>query len=953
MPLVVALRDTACDAVEAVGGKAVNLHRMLGGRLNVPDGFCVTTRAYRLAVGPLGGELEALFARARDGAADGSVPSDVAGRIRELVGAAHVPEPIREAVLAAYRELTPHEEGGAPRAARVAVAVRSSATAEDLQDASFAGQQDTYLNVIGEAEVLEAVRACWASLWTDRAVAYRAGHGIDPAQVALAVVVQRMVDADAAGVMFTADPVTGSRARTAIDANRGLGESVVSGEVNPDHYVVETASGRVVTREIGDKLVAVRSRPGGGVVREVTGAAGADTDLRVQGRGDDAVLTDAQLADLTALGAQASALFGAPQDTEWALDAEGSFWLTQSRPVTTLYPLVRFVGAAREVVGSRAQDGTARVGHPDRPGPRLFLCASLAQGLTRPITPLGRGAIRLLTTAGARLGGLEVPDARLGGPFYAEGGERIFGDVTTAFRNPIGRRLVRFAFAYMEARSAAALAHLESDPALATAASTHGRVGRARVAASTVGGIGRFWIATGIPRKALLAVRNPDLAVRRAQSEIEALRHSLDLAPDATAIDRLDAVEGLLSSPRGMVMPAIAGYAIPGFLALGVAGRLLRGRIGPGELQAVLRGLPHNVTTQMDLELWDLSRGVCAHEAADATDATDATVDAGLAGFLERWGDRAVAEIDLGMPRWREQPEHLRGTLRNYALVTDESAGPRAVFERGRLEGEAAVERLLDRADDPVRRAILTLALDRARRLVGLREAPKFGLVTVLARAREQFQLIGAELMAAGRLDAVDDVFFLDLWTLRAGLHRLEETTGVSGVSGITGSSEGDADGLLRATVAANRAAYDRELRRRHIPRLVLSDGTDVEALAPAATGSLDPGVLVGTPASTGVVTGTARVVTDPDGAHLEPGEILVAPSTDPGWTPLFLTAGGLVMEMGGSNSHGAVVAREYGIPAVVGVDRAASRIRSGQRVVVDGAAGTVRIAETDGTPPG
>lgn len=956
MPFLVPLRHRDCGQIEAVGGKAVNLHRLLVAELPVPDGFCVTTQAYRLAVEPLADQLGALFDEARAQASAEHDPTDVAGRIRGLVGAGALPQVVQEAVLAAYRELSV----AADDRGSGAVAVRSSATAEDLADASFAGQQDTYLNVVGEAALLDAIRACWASLWTDRAVAYRAGQGIDPADVSLAVVVQRMVPAEAAGVMFTADPVTGSRARTSIDANHGLGESVVSGEVNPDRYVVETAGGVVVSTELGDKHVAVRARPGGGVVRETAKPTGGDDSAGRDTAGTgDRVLTDAQLADLTALGARVAALFDAPQDIEWALDAAGRFWLTQTRPVTTLYPLVHFVGDPRSPSG---RSGPAL----DRPGRRVFLCASLAQGLTRPITPLGRGSIRLLTTAGARLAGLDVPDARVGAPFYAEGGERIFGDVTTALRDPVGRRLVRFAFAYMEARSAAALAHLEAEPAFAlqdaatptaptAPAGSPGdrgdraprapgrRLRRARTVAATIGQIARFWIATGIPAKALLAVRDPDLAVRRAEAEIDGLRHCLDLPADATATERLDAIEALLSSPRGMVMPAIAGYAIPGFLALGVAGRLLRGQIGPGELQAVLRGLPHNVTTQMDLELWDLSRQLAPQESDPGGSKQR------LAGFLERWGDRAVAEIDLGMPRWREQPEHLLGTLRNYALVTDDSAGPRAVFERGRREGEAAVRRLLDRAGGPVRRALLAFALDRARRLVGLREAPKFGLVTVLARAREQYHLIGAELAAADLLDTRDDVFFLDLWTLRDGVDALSTRCAGAPSASPDGSPDGSgaaggADGSLRATVAANRAAYDRELRRRHIPRLVLSDGTEVEALAPAAPGPRAPGLLAGTPASAGLVTGPARVVTDPAGAHLEPGEILVAPSTDPGWTPLFLTAGGLVMEMGGSNSHGAVVAREYGIPAVVGVEAAASRIRTGQQVVVDGAAGTVRI---------
>ncbi len=890
MTLIVALDDPECAELAAVGGKAVNLHAMRAAELPVPDGVVVTTDAYRLATAPLAPALEPLFEQMR--AAEPHDLGLLAARVREYVGLIDLPAELVRTLDAAYVALGAGttDTGSPDTATDVPVAVRSSATSEDLADASFAGQQDTYLNVVGADAVRDAVLACFASLWTQRAVAYRHTHGIDPADVSLAVVVQRMVDARAAGVMFTADPITGTRTHTVVDANHGLGESVVSGEVNPDHYVLDSATGTVLARRTGDKAVAVRARAGGGVERETPQVGGTLTDD---------VLDDAALRDLAALGSRAQALFGAPQDTEWALDTDGRAWLTQARPVTTLYPLVQ------------------RAAPPPAPGRRIFLCASLAQGLTRPITPLGREAFKLITGGGARFVGFDVPDVRRGAPAYAEAGQRVFGDITAAVRNPLGRRLAAVAFHYMEARSATALSRLDADPDFAPATGGTRLVDAARGAVR----IARMFAASRLPVRAVIALRDPDAAFAGALAEIEALRGELALPADADPATRLDAVEQVLSQRAPVVMPGVAGYALPGFVCLALARHLLAGRADPGELQDVLRGVPHNVTTQMDLELWDLSRRV----------GPDPSVE-DLGPFLGRWGDRAVAEIDLGLPRWREEPEHLLGALRNLARVEDESAGPRAQFERGERAGADAARRLLEAAGSPARRVVVGFALDRARRLVGLREAPKLGLITLLARAREQFLAIGAALAADGRLERADDVVFLDLFTLRDAI--------------------GGADpARVRRVVAANRADYDAELRRRHVPRLLLSDGTELEALPPvagaagAAPGSAapdDPRVLVGSPASAGVVTATARVVTEPVGAQLEPGEILVAPSTDPGWTPLFLTAGGLVMEMGGSNSHGAVVAREYGIPAVVGLAHAATRLRTGQRITVDGSAGTV-----------
>jgi len=293
-----------------------------------------------------------------------------------------------------------------------------------------------------------------------------------------------------------------------------------------------------------------------------------------------------------------------------------------------------------------------------------------------------------------------------------------------------------------------------------------------------------------------------------------------------------------------------------------------------------------------------------------------------LAAFLTEHGHRTAAEIDLGMPRWSDDPAPVLVTLANYLRITDPADHPDARFARAAATAEAAVGEVVARVRGRSRiRALVTaFALRRTRQLAGMRETHKDYLVRVLAHARAQLAILGAELAARGRIADAADVFFLELGDLRTALDGTDH----------------------KAVVATRWAEYDRELRRRHIPRVLLSDGTEPEAerAAPAPDGA-----LVGTPASAGTVTGTARVVLDPADAHLEPGEILVVPSTDPGWTPLFLTAGGLVMEMGGSNSHGAVVAREYDIPAVVGLPDATSRLHTGQTVTVDGAAGTVAPA--------
>jgi rifampicin phosphotransferase len=881
------------SSVAVAGGKAANLGELTQAGFPVPPGFCVTTQAYTLVAEEAG--LEPLLAKLAAARADDIINlAAVAAKARARLLANPVPERVAEAIRKAYGELE-HD-------AAVPVAVRSSATAEDLPFASFAGQQETYLNIIGLEALLDAVRRCWASLWTDRAVSYRASLGIDPRVVHLAVAVELLVDAAVAGVLFTADPLTGRRRQAVIDASPGLGEAVVSGAVNPDHFVVQTATGEIVERRLGEKRLAVRATAGGGTQQ-----------VELTSGNTEACLSDEQLRALAALGARVEAHYGAPQDIEWAIDATGKCWLVQSRPITTLYPLPDMAPEKDDVL-------------------RAYFSLNVFQGVYRPLTPMGIAVFRLFGSAIAGVFRLAPSDPLLGPSILVEAGGRLFLDVTPALRSAIGRTFLLTAAQIGEAPSAALFQQLMTDPRLSLLPTPSFRVIRA---------IGSLLEKTRTPLYVMQALLWPS-TVQKRMAQVRAWLQSLDdeTADDsvlsrADLADRLTALEQRLPGRVTSIFRTIPVMLISGLGSYALSGWLLRGLATTDDVRIVLRGLPHNPTTEMDLALWALAERVRADAvAAQAVRETpperlaqlyrDGTLPSalqlGLGEFLHAYGHRGVAEIDLGLPRWSEDPTHILGVLANYLHLNDPDLAPDVQFHRGAQEAEAMVATLTRRARRTgwLRGVLVGFFLKRTRALAGFREMPKFCLVLLLASTRRSLLSIGKAMEQAGYLEHAEDIFFITLAEAHAALAGED----------------------LHQLVHQRRANYEHEVQRRSIPRVLLSDGT--EPTVASRLEELPEGTLAGFPASPGRVTAQARVILDPTGARLEPGEVLVAPSTDPGWTPLFLTAAGLVMEMGGTMSHGAVVAREYGIPAVVGVPGATEHITTGQQITIDGSAGTV-----------
>jgi rifampicin phosphotransferase len=877
-------------SLTAHGGKGAGLARLTAAGFPVPAWFIIGTDRYREYVAVNG--LDRAIATALAGL-DGVDPvalESASAMIRDAFTAASWPEPVWEQVLGPAAEWT-----------AVPLAVRSSATAEDLPEASFAGQQDTYLNVIGLPALRAAVVACFASLWTARAIGYRLHNGVDQTQVALAVVVQMLVPAETSGVLFTANPLTGARDESVIDGTFGLGEALVSGQVEPDHWVVESASGRIREHQRGAKQAATVATPGGGV-RLVVSAP----DL-------GSCLTDAQVAEVARLGVRVAELLGSPQDIEWAY-AGGRLQLLQSRAITTLFPLPGFTPTARSPLA-------------------VWFSFGAVQGILDPLTPLGQDAIRLAVSGAARLfGGSVDPQAN---PYLGAAGERLWLRLDLVARSPLGRKVLPIALPMVEPSTARILDQLRDDPRLAP---FPGRPGRA-----VFGPFGHFLrrVLPRMPRSLL------DPVGQRHSFEAAAGRYLADVsateARASTIADtggrlaaRLAGLREQIGSALWVLLPRFAPIMGPGIAMTSRLNELAAKAGEPGLGLACLRGLDGNVTTAMDLALWQVARTIQADGPSlarfvdDDLDALVADYRAGILpgaaqvairSFLADYGMRGVAELDLGRPRWSEEPTQVLATLRSYVRIDQAEQAPDAVFAAGLRASQEAAGRLAGLLAGPDAWQARFL-VSRIRGLMGARETPKFTIIQAMGIIRAGLLASGADLVAAGVLDRADDVCFLRLaeldhvWTRDAGHWRV--------------------------LIAARRALDEREQRRAQLPRVILSDGrTFYEGL-----GNTRDGGLSGSPVSPGVAEGRVRVVSDPATESLNPGEILVCRATDPAWTPMFLAAAGLITEVGGMMTHGSVVAREYGIPAVVGVHDATRRLATGQYVRLDGSDGTIELLD-------
>lgn len=878
--------------LETAGGKGLNLARLTRAGFQVPRGFIISTAAYRAFIEEnrwltlTGSTVENISAE------DVSTLEKTSAQIRAAFSVGSIPAEIDSAIRAAYAEFRD-----------VPVAVRSSATAEDLPDLSFAGQQDTYLNVVGEEEVLKAVIDCWSSLWTARAIGYRLRNRIPQEEVTLAVIVQEMVPSEASGVMFTANPLTGFRSETVIDATFGLGEALVSGQVEPDHYVVDIYRNTVVGKTLGAKEQATRSLPGGGV--ELIRDLQASTQQ---------ALTDKQILYLAKQGRSIQSEYGFPQDIEWAF-ADGKGYILQSRAITSLFPL------------------------PEETFDPLLVWFSFGavQGLMGPITPIGQDAIRHVFTGGARLFDvhLEPEEQRI----FALAGERIWTNITGVLRHPLGKRLIIDLLEFVEPGTARIVGSLMGEPRLGA--------GSGRFKFSTARRLAKFFLP--ILARGIRNASNPERARLTFDRAIEEYLRTAQIAPAENKFDRLANilvfVQGRVATVFQFLLPKFISVFGPSMASLVLLDSLAGDTSGTDRGFSMLvlettRGLPQNVTTEMDLALWDTAGAI--RSDPESLDAFTASAPSALAGryldgtlpsaaqaailsFMDRYGMRGIGEIDIGRPRWREDPTPVMQTLQSY-LQIDPNAAPDILFRRGRQAACAAIEKLASEARRQrfgwFKERLARAAARRIRVLMGVRESPKFFAIRVMGIARRALLEVGDEYVDAGMIERADDLSFLKFSELEAL------------------SKNGSRD--WKTLVKERRAVYDREVRRRQVPRLLVSDGRAFYEGVGSETDTDD--VITGSPVSPGVVEGIVHVVLSPHESLLAPGEILVCPGTDPAWTPLFLAAGGLITEVGGMMTHGSVVAREYGIPAVVGVHQATTRLKDGQRIRMDGTAGKIVI---------
>ncbi|GJJ25883.1 phosphoenolpyruvate synthase [Bacillus velezensis] len=861
--LVLGIHEIEKTQLLLVGGKGLHLGELskIQG-IQVPEGFCVTTAGYRKAIEQnetlqaLLGQLTMLKAENRDQI------GEVSKKIRQTIMEAEIPSDVVKAVachLSRFGE-------------KHAYAVRSSATAEDLPHASFAGQQDTYLNITGVDAILQHISKCWASLFTDRAVIYRMQNGFDHSQVYLSVIIQRMVFPQASGILFTADPMTGNRKLLSIDAGFGLGEALVSGLVSADCYKVQ--DGQIIDKRIETKKKAIYGRKEGGTeTREI------DLDQqKIQ------TLTDEQILQLARIGRQIEAHFGQPQDIEWCLDRD-TFYIVQSRPITTLYPV---------------PEANDRENH-------VYISVGHQQMMTDPIKPLGLSFF-LLTTA--------APMRKAGG--------RLFVDVTHQLASPNVREV------FLKGMG-------QHDPllkdALMTIIERHDFIKPIHDKTAPIPGKGN----ADMPDQ---AENDPAIVsdlIKSSQASIEELKQNIQTKSGSDLfrfiLEDIQELKNILFNPKSSVLIRTAMDA-----SSWINEKMNEWLGEKNAADTLSQSVPHNITSEMGLALLDVADVIRPYPEVIAYlenvkddhfldglvkfEGGQETHDA-IYAYLNKYGMRCAGEIDITRTRWSEKPIALVPMILNN-LKNFESNASQRKFEQGRQEALKKEQELLDRLKqlpDGEQKAKETKRMIQIiRNFSGFREYPKYGMISRYFVYKQALLKEAEQLAKAGVIHEKEDIYYLTF-------EELQEVVRTN---------------KLDYQIISTRKGEYKVYEKLSPPRVITSDGEIVTGEYKRE--NLPAGAIAGLPVSSGVIEGRARVILNMEDADLEDGDILVTSYTDPSWTPLFVSIKGLVTEVGGLMTHGAVIAREYGLPAVVGVENATQLIKDGQRIRVHGTEGSIEI---------
>ncbi|UOY89267.1 phosphoenolpyruvate synthase [Bacillus glycinifermentans] len=853
-----------------VGGKGLHLGELskIQG-IQVPEGFCVTTAGYQKAIKQnetlqtLLDQLNMLKVEDRDQI------GEISRKIRKTIMEVKISSDVVKAV-SHYLSQFGDEH---------AYAVRSSATAEDLPHASFAGQQDTYLNVIGKEAILQHISKCWASLFTDRAVIYRMQNEFDHSQVYISVIIQRMVFPQASGILFTADPITSNRKLLSIDAGFGLGEALVSGLVSADCYKVQ--EGEIVDKRIATKKLAIYGRKEGGTETKQINPDQQKTQT----------LTDGQILQLARIGRQIEAYFGQPQDIEWCL-ADDTFYIVQSRPITTLYPIPEADDQENHVYVS--------VGHQ--------------QMMTDPMKPLGLSFWLLTTPINMRIAG-----------------GRLFVDVTPMLASPASRETI--------------LKLGQSDPLIKDALMTVLERGDfIKKLPSDEKEMSPGKSTKGMPPADYQTLIDYDPTIvsdliKRSQTSIEELKQNIQTKSGSDLFDFI--LEDIQQLKKSLSDPQSFGVIMTAMNASTWINENMNKWLGEKNAADTLsQSVPNNITSEMGLALLNVADVIRPYpEVIDYLqhvkddnfldelakfDGGRETRDA-IYDYLSKYGMRCPGEIDITKTRWSEKPITLvpliLGNIKNF-----EPNESHRKFEQGRrvaLQKEQEIlERLKQLPDGEQKAKETKRMIGLIRNFIGYREYPKYGMIHRYFVYKQALLKEAEKLEQAGIIHEKEDIYYLTF----EELHKAVRTN------------------TLDYQIISKRKDEYKLYEKLTPPRVITSDGEIIAGEYKRE--NLPAEAIAGLPVSSGVIEGRARVILNMEDADLENGDILVTAFTDPSWTPLFVYIKGLVTEVGGLMTHGAVIAREYGLPAVVGVENATKLIKDGQRIRVHGTEGYIEILQ-------